>query len=51
MTEKQLYTLLIGILQAALTGLGSPWSSVAVRAAYQPSIVGTPSGPFLALSN
>ena len=51
MTEKQLYALLTGILGTSLTAIGSPWSTVAVRQAYQPLLTGTPSGPFLGLSN
>lgn len=51
MTEKGLYTLVIGVLNAGLAAQGAPWSTVTVFQAYQPSVTGTPSGPFLALSN
>ena len=51
MTEKQLYALLLGIISAGLTALGTPWTTVDVRQGNQPSITGTPSGPFVAVTN
>lgn len=51
MTEKELYTLIIYVLETGLAALPAPWPTVDVRQLYQPTIVGTPSGPFLGLSN